>query len=68
MKAADLFTAKKRFGLVNYVRDATDDNKKRPWWMMRAVAKFGVHGGRTRIMRGEIWENVRMGIEKKRTE
>ena len=65
MKAADLHATKQRFGLINYVRDATDDNKKRPWWKLQAVTKFGVHGGRTRIMGGEVWENVKAGIEKR---
>ena len=66
MRVADLYQTKQKFGLVNYARDPAADNKKRPWWMMRAVGKFGVHGGRTKIMGGEVWENVRQVVEKRK--
>jgi len=65
VKVADLHPAHQRFGLANYVRDAKEANAKRPWWMGKAVCQFGAHSGRTKIMGGEVWENIRRTIDKR---
>jgi hypothetical protein len=65
VKVADLRPADQRFGLANYARDAEEANAQRPWWMGKAVSQFGVHSGRTKIMGGKVWENIRRTIEKR---
>ena len=65
VKVADLQPIKERFGMVNYVRDTTEINSKRPWWAGRAVRRFGVHGG-VRIPQGSVlWENIAKTIAKR---
>lgn len=41
----DLRPDKRRLGLVNYVRDATRENAKRPWYQFRAVSQFKIEDG-----------------------
>jgi len=67
MKITDLQSKKQRFGMVNFVRKAgTEDvTKKRAWYLGKPPTRFGVHGGRTKILGGEVWENVRRGVEKR---
>ncbi|TVY39932.1 hypothetical protein LSUB1_G005040 [Lachnellula subtilissima] len=40
MKIQDLSATNERFGLVNYVRDTKTINKRRKWWMGKAVRQF----------------------------
>lgn len=40
VKLADLKPVKKRLGLVNYVRDVTQENKERKWYQYRAIGNF----------------------------
>ena len=67
MKVAELHSVNQRFAMVNFVRKAgrEDVMKKRPWYLGRQSMLFGVHGGRTKILGGEIWENVSKGIKKR---
>lgn len=40
VKLADLKPVKQRGGLVNYIRDVTQENKERKWYHYRAIGKF----------------------------
>lgn len=40
MQAGELFPARQRLGVVNYVRDTSKENASRKWYMYRAVGKF----------------------------
>jgi hypothetical protein len=62
MKISELYPAKERFGLANYARNTKVLNSKRPWWMGRVPRQFGIHGSRSKIMGGEIWDNVARSI------
>lgn len=42
VKAGDLRPVNKRFGLINYVRDATAENQTRKWYQFRAVSNFHI--------------------------
>lgn len=45
MQAGHLRPSNRRFGIVNYVRDAEDamaENETRRWYNLRAMSKFGV--------------------------
>lgn len=43
VRVADLRPARRRLGLVNYVReDAARENAARRWWMFRAVREFRI--------------------------
>lgn len=42
VKAGDLRPVNRRFGIVNYVRDATAENNARKWYQFRAVQAFHV--------------------------
>ncbi|KAH6672176.1 hypothetical protein B0J14DRAFT_655067 [Halenospora varia] len=64
MKVTDLYPVRERFGMVNYARDTREINSKRKWWMPPAVRQFGVHSGRSRIMGGEVWDNIAAIISK----
>ncbi|CAH0014994.1 unnamed protein product [Clonostachys rhizophaga] len=49
MAAGDLLPAKRRFGLINYIRrpdSAAQENANRKWYMWRAVDKFYIQEGR----------------------
>jgi len=65
VKVADLYPVKERLGLVNYARDTREINSKRRWWMGKAVRQFGVHSGRSLILRGEVWANIAKAISKR---
>lgn len=65
VRATDLRPMRERFGMVNYVRDTTEANSKRPWWMGRAVGKFGMHGSTTLRPGSEVWDNITKGLAKK---
>lgn len=41
----NLHREKRRLGLVNFVRDATRENAKRPWYQFRAVSQFKIEDG-----------------------
>ncbi len=62
VKLGDLFPVKERFGLANYARDTSEINLKRPWWMGKAVRQFGVHSNTSRIMKGEVWDQIAKAI------
>ncbi|KAH8669718.1 hypothetical protein BGZ60DRAFT_528190 [Tricladium varicosporioides] len=64
MKVTDLYPVRERFGMVNYARDTKEINSKRKWWMPPAIRQFGVHSGRSRIMGGEVWDNIAMAISR----
>jgi hypothetical protein len=66
MKVTDLYPVKERLGMANYARDTTKINAERPWWMGKAVRQFGVHGGRSKVMGGEIWRIVESVLQKNR--
>lgn len=40
VKLAELKPVKQRGGLVNYIRDVTQENKERNWYQYRAIGKF----------------------------
>lgn len=40
VKLGDLKPVQQRGGLVNYVRDVTQENKERKWYQYRAIGKF----------------------------
>lgn len=40
VKLADLKPVRQRGGLVNHVRDVTQENKERKWYQFRAISKF----------------------------
>jgi hypothetical protein len=67
MKVTELQSQRRRFGMVNLVRRAEKEatQKKKAWYLPMPPTLFGVHGGRTKIMGGEVWGNVRRGIEKR---
>ncbi|UPK97912.1 hypothetical protein LCI18_008847 [Fusarium solani-melongenae] len=74
IQAGDLSPVRRRFGLVNYVRDTTEENAKRRWYMFRAVGKFYVQDKRQRKVRyekktdkvdGWIWDAIKERIDKR---
>ncbi|RTE78862.1 hypothetical protein BHE90_006636 [Fusarium euwallaceae] len=74
IQAGDLSPVRRRFGLVNYVRDTTEENAKRRWYMFRAVSKFYVQDKRQRKVRyekktdkvdGWIWDAIKERIDKR---
>ncbi|KAI1000035.1 hypothetical protein K3495_g8161 [Podosphaera aphanis] len=64
LKLKDIYAARERFGMVNFVRDTTDINQKRKWWMGKAIRQFGVHGKDSGFLNGEVWNLVKKNIEK----
>lgn len=64
VKFSELQAAKERFGMVNYARDTRELNTQRRRWVGKATRQFGVHGGTTRIMGGEIWDLIAKRIAK----
>lgn len=62
MKVSDLRPAKKRFGLVNYVRDTRAENATRKWWMFRAVGNFRIEPGSRHAKEAWVWGEVAEGI------
>lgn len=65
VRLADLVPKRERWGMVNYVREARERDRKRPWWMGHAVRAFGVHGGRG-VREGEgVWEILRETLGKR---
>ncbi|KAL6852012.1 hypothetical protein J3F83DRAFT_757323 [Trichoderma novae-zelandiae] len=79
MQLGHLRPAKRRFGIVNYVRDAEGamaENETRKWYNLRALTKFGVQevraerkkakGTRIRdLTEGWIWDAVKAKIDKR---
>ncbi|RFU74797.1 hypothetical protein TARUN_7449 [Trichoderma arundinaceum] len=79
MQAGHLHPAKRRFGIVNYVRDAKDamaENETRKWYNLRAMTKFGVQEVRTEKKKAKgkkskdlteawIWDALKDKIEKR---
>ncbi|CAM1504665.1 Fc.00g022560.m01.CDS01 [Cosmosporella sp. VM-42] len=76
LKAGDLIPARKRFGIINYVRDTTAENARRRWYNYRAVGKFYVQDkGEVRRARyekkkkdmvdGWIWDAIKEKLGKK---
>lgn len=51
VKLADLKPVKQRFGLVNYARDVTQENRERKWYQYRAIGKFMIENDRQRGVR-----------------
>jgi hypothetical protein len=64
LKVADLHPAKERFGMANYARDTKLINSKLPWYFPPAVRQFGVHSNTSKIMGGEVWNNIAKRISK----
>ncbi|KAK4066444.1 hypothetical protein Trihar35433_6871 [Trichoderma harzianum] len=79
MQVGHLRPAKRRFGIVNYVRDAEGaiaENETRKWYNLRAMTKFGVQeaGVDKKKLKGKkdkdlteawIWDVVKGKIEKR---
>ncbi|KAL6789390.1 hypothetical protein J3E68DRAFT_414571 [Trichoderma sp. SZMC 28012] len=79
MQVGHLRPAKRRFGIVNYVRDAEGaiaENETRKWYNLRAMTKFGVQeaGVDKKKPKGKkdkdlteawIWDAVKSKIEKR---
>lgn len=76
LQAGDLTPTRRRFGLVNLVRDTDAENAKRSWYMFRAVGKFYVQEkGPVRRVRyekkkkdqvdGWIWDAIKERLDKK---
>jgi len=66
MKLSEIYPVKQRFGLANYARDTGKINEKRPFWMGKAAGLFGVHNEKSNVKEAQIWENVKIAIEKNR--
>lgn len=66
MKVSEVYPTKERFGLANYARNTDEINSTRSWWMGKVPRQFGIHGSRSKIMGGEIWNNVSKSIAKNR--
>lgn len=49
VKLADLKPVKQRAGLVNYIRDVTQENKERKWYQFRAIGKFMIDESSTQV-------------------
>ncbi|PTB68763.1 hypothetical protein BBK36DRAFT_1191828 [Trichoderma citrinoviride] len=82
MQLGHLRPAKRRFGIVNYVRDAEGamaENETRKWYNLRALTKFGVQEVKTDkkkkakgtkirdLTEAWIWDAVKDKIEKRAT-
>ncbi|KAM0249900.1 hypothetical protein ACHAQJ_008839 [Trichoderma viride] len=80
MQTGHLRPAKRRFGIVNYVRDsegAMAENETRKWYNLRAMTKFGVQEVRTGLKKKAtgkkskdlteawIWDALKEKIEKR---
>lgn len=75
MQAGHLRPAKRRFGIVNYVRDAESamaENETRKWYNLRAMTKFGVQEVGTKKKKSKrdlteawIWDALKDKIEKR---
>ncbi|KXX75575.1 hypothetical protein MMYC01_206666 [Madurella mycetomatis] len=66
MTLSDLRPAKRRLGMVNFVRDTKLANAQRQWWRFRAVGQFNVQeGNEGRIKTGWVWNEVAEGIKKR---
>lgn len=79
MQAGHLRPSSRRFGIVNYVRDAEDamaENETRKWYNLRAMSKFGVQEVRTQkkkvkgkkskdLTEAWIWDALKDKIEKR---
>ncbi|KAM0563002.1 hypothetical protein ACHAPJ_001845 [Fusarium lateritium] len=75
LQAGDLSPVRRRFGLINYVRDTKEENAKRSWYMFRAVGKFYVQDKRplprVRYQKkkdkvdGWIWDVIKERIDKR---
>lgn len=64
VQVGDLYPVRERFGQANFARNAEELSKKRSWWMGKAVGQFGVHSDTTRILGGEVWDNIIKAIAK----
>ncbi|KAH7239176.1 hypothetical protein BKA59DRAFT_484151 [Fusarium tricinctum] len=75
IQAGDLSPVRRRFGLINYVRDTKEENAKRSWYMFRAVGKFYIQDKKpvTRVryqkktdkVDGWIWDAIKERIDKR---
>ena len=66
LRVGDLNPAKKRFGMVNYVRNTAEANKGRKLWMFRAVGNFHIQEGKEgKTKHGWVWKEVAASIEKR---
>ncbi|KAN0092433.1 hypothetical protein V8E51_018280 [Hyaloscypha variabilis] len=64
VKISDLYPVKQRFGMANYARDTDLINSKLPWYFPKAVRQFGVHSSTSKIMGGEVWNNIASRISR----
>lgn len=60
LTVGSLVPARQRFGLVNYLRgDVEEENRRRKWYMFRAVERFHVTPGSDgRVQGGFVWGEV----------
>lgn len=73
MQAADLVPARRRLGVVNYVRDTQAENAQRKWYNFRAVGQFFIRDQSTRkaryekknLVEGWIWDAIKDKIAKR---
>lgn len=75
IQAGDLSPVRRRFGLINYVRNTKEENAKRSWYMFRAVGKFYIQDKKpvTRVryqkktdkVDGWIWDAIKERVDKR---
>ncbi|KUI63057.1 hypothetical protein VP1G_10186 [Cytospora mali] len=67
VRVSDLRPARRRLGLVNYMRDVAAENARRRWWMFRAVGGFRIEDAVTtgKGPRYKEWEGVARQIRGK---
>ncbi|EKD17134.1 uncharacterized protein L3040_005354 [Drepanopeziza brunnea f. sp. 'multigermtubi'] len=64
VKLADLYPVRRRWGFANYARDTQAIDARRPWYLGKAVALFGVHNEKSGVMDGQVWDHVAAAIAK----
>lgn len=65
----ELRPEKRRFGLVNYVRDTTRENAERKWYHFRAVGKFKIEDGvvaDARSLEKWPWYTIRAALDERK--
>lgn len=65
----DLHRERRRFGLVNYVRDVEKENAKRKWYHFRAVGEFRIEEERpltTKAGQPWLWYSISKAIREQR--
>jgi hypothetical protein len=73
LKAADLIPARRRLGVVNYIRDTQAENAERQWYNFRAVGQFYIREQsapkaryeKKNLVEGWIWDAIKDKIAKR---